>query len=528
MPTNFAKAANRVMLVILDGWGLSPSEHGNAPLLASTPTLDYIYASYPKTSLSASGLEVGLSPGEPGNSEVGHANIGSGRVVWENLSRINQSIKSKEVYGNPELKNFLSGLKDRDGRLHLVGLVSDGGVHSHIDHLACFLEMAKMTGIREVFVHFIADGRDTPPKKALVYLKSLEAAYQRIGLGRTATIVGRFYAMDRDNNWDRIRKAYDLFVENKGDRFATADQALEANYQNDKTDEFLEPAVIGEGGQIMLGDGILFFNHRSDRMRQLLQVFSGEQPDFAPVQNTTILTMTRYKNNQSAPVVFPPVVLEHTLPEIIAAAGLSQFHTAETEKFAHVTYFFQAGKEGALPQEKDELVASKKNVTYDKYPEMSAYEVTGRVKKGIEQGFDFIVVNYANGDMVGHTGVFEAAVKACEVVDTCLADIFLAASNKGYKVILCADHGNCETMIDDLTKEPNKEHTANPIPFVFLDFQKRPFVPNQSVFSHDDYIQYATGTPIGVLADVAPSILANLGLPMPVEMSGMDLTVAMG
>lgn len=523
----FVKAANKVMLIILDGWGLSPNEHGNAPLLAKTPTLDYVYATYPKTSLSASGIEVGLSPGEPGNSEVGHANIGSGRVVWENLSRINQAIQSGEVFTNQNLQEFVKAIKERQSSLHFIGLVSDGGVHSHIDHLLQLIRFAAESGLKDIYVHLVSDGRDTEPKKVELYAEQLESAYKKYGAGKTATMIGRYFAMDRDNNWDRVKKAYDLFVSNTGQKYPTIKEAISGNYAKDKSDEFIEPSVIGDGGVVKDGDGIIFFNHRSDRMRQMVAVFSGLQEGFIPPKELVMLSMTQYQKDQKVPVIFNPVVLDYTLPEIIAQSGLTQYHTAETEKFAHVTYFFAAGKEMALSREKDEVVPSKKNLTYDKIPEMSAYDVTGKVKSAIEQAADFIVVNYANGDMVGHTGVLESAIKACESVDTCLADILKAASNRGYKAFITADHGNCEVMIDDLTKEPNKEHTTNPVPFVYLDFQKRPFEPVAVNFALDDYIQYAVGTPVGVLADIAPSILANLGLPKADQMSGMDLSVAM-
>jgi 2,3-bisphosphoglycerate-independent phosphoglycerate mutase len=515
---------NKVMLVIMDGWGLSPEERGNAPMLAKTPILDYIYSTYPKTSLSASGLEVGLSAGEPGNSEVGHLSIGSGRVVWENLPRIDQAIRSGELFESPTLKNVLDEVKKKKSALHLIGLVSDGGVHSHIRHLISLLEYAKRGGVSDVYIHAILDGRDTAPKEAEMFLKQLSEATAKYG-GVIVDLVGRYFAMDRDKNWDREKKAYDLFVKNIGDRYPTFEDAIAANYKKGKSDEFFEPSVIGDGKTINPGDGVIFFNHRSDRMKQMLSLFNGFDGIAVP-SNLTLATMTEYDNNQKTPAIFAPVNLKNTLCTMISDAGLRQFHTAETEKYAHVTYFLKAGREEILKGETDKLVPSKK-VSYDEVPEMSAVEVTGVVKKALEDDFDFIVVNYANGDMVGHTGNLESAVKACEVVDECLGEIMTSASGFGYKVFLTADHGNCEVMIDELTKRPDKEHTTNPVPFVILDLVKAPFAPKALEIKREDYIQYASSTPVGVLADIAPSILANLGINKPDEMTGMDLSVAM-
>ena len=517
-------ANNKVILAILDGWGLSPNEHGNAPLTAKTPILDYIYASYPKTSLSASGLEVGLSVGEPGNSEVGHLNIGSGRVVWENLPKIDQAIESGELFKNETLKNLAEKTKKNDGALHLIGLVSDGGVHSHIRHLISLLKYAKQNNLSKVFIHAILDGRDTAPKEAMTFLAQLEEATKSYG-GKIVDLVGRFYAMDRDNNWDREKKAFDLFVEGKGDQYSSAKEAVEKNYSLGKSDENFEPSVIDGGALIEDGDSIIFFNHRSDRSRQMLSLFSGGRPVKVPA-NLSLTTMTEYEKGQKAEIIFLPANLKNTLSDVIADAGLKQYHTAETEKYAHVTYFLKAGNEESLKKETDEVVASKK-VSYDKIPEMSALEVTKVVEKAINEDYDFIVVNYANGDMVGHTGVMGAAVEACESVDKCLGEIMSLASQKGYKAFITADHGNCEVMIDELTRQPNKEHTTNPVPFVFLDFAKKPFAPVDTDFSVDDYIQYASGTPVGILADIAPSVIVNLDLKKPKEMTGMDLSIAM-
>ncbi len=518
--------SNKVLLVILDGWGLSGTETGNSPLLAKTPTMDYLYASYPKTSLTASGLEVGLSPGEPGNSEVGHMNIGSGRVAWENLPRIDLAIESGEFADKEALKVAIETTKKNNSTLHLVGLVSDGGVHSHIRHLFAFLEAAGKAKIEKVYVHFIADGRDTAPEAAKGFITQLEEAFKKYHCGKIATIIGRYFAMDRDKNWDRQKKSFDLMTKNVGEKYENATAAIEANYKNGKNDENIEPAVIGEGGMIAANDTVIVFNHRSDRSRQLLSLFTGAEGAQIPA-GLTLLTMTQYQKDQTAAVIFPPENLENTLSEIIARANLRQFHTAETEKYAHVTYFFKCGIEVALMNETDAVVPSKKSPTYDQIPEMSAPEVTEKLIGAIKESYEFVVVNFANGDMVGHTGVAEAAVKACEAVDACLARVLPIASQHEYKTLITADHGNCETMIDEATNQPHKEHTTNPVPLVYLDFVKKPyqFIPTE--FPRDDYVQFASGTPIGVLADLAPSILANFGLEKSSEMDGMDLTVAM-
>lgn len=514
-------ASNKVALIIMDGWGLSPEEHGNAPLMAKTPTLDFIYANYPKTSLSASGLEVGLGRGEPGNSEVGHLNIGSGRVVWENLPRIDQAIESKVLAKNEILGQVLD--KSKDHKLHFIGLISDGGVHSHIRHLEALLKIAKEHKAGEIIVHFISDGRDTAPKAAEQFADHIEKSLKEVKGSRVATLIGRYFAMDRDKNLDREKKAYDLMTQNTGTAYPSLKEAIAGNYDHDKSDEFIEPSVIGEGGKVEPGDTVIFFNFRNDRMRQMLEMFEKD-----PALNSlSIATMVQYNKDQKAPSIFETLNLNNTLSEIVALKGMSQFHSAETEKFAHVTYFFKGGKEAILKDEIDQIVPSKKVASYDKAPEMSAAEIADVTVKMIEKDPEFIVINFANGDMVGHTGNLEAAIKACEEVDRELTRVLTTASAHGYKAFITADHGNCEVMIDELTKKPKKEHTVNPVPFVFLDFTKTPLALQAIDYSIDDYAQYAIGTPIGVLADIAPSILANLGIDKPEDMSGMDLSVAM-
>ncbi|MEI8143061.1 MAG: 2,3-bisphosphoglycerate-independent phosphoglycerate mutase [Candidatus Berkelbacteria bacterium] len=517
----------KVMLIILDGWGLSGSEMGNAPFQAKTPTLDSVYQRYPKTSLSASGIEVGLTPGEPGNSEVGHMNIGTGRVVWESLPRIDQDIENKTLDENEVLAKSAEYSKKNDKTVHLVGLVSDGGVHSHIRHLIALCRILSQRGVARLRIHFISDGRDTEARAAEKYLNQIEAELSALEDCKIATMIGRFFAMDRDKNWERIRAATELFFDNTGKQYLTAEEAIRANYAEKHDDENMDASVIGEGAKIESGDSVLLFNFRADRAKQLLSAFCGKVDGIIPPKDLNLVTMTQYQKDQTVPMVFPAIDLDNTLPEVVAAENLSQFHTAETEKFAHVTYFFNAGKEMGQKGEDDELVPSKKVASYAKSPEMSAKEITAKVIGAIKKNENLIVVNYANGDMVGHTGDDRAAILACEEVDKNLAQVFAEASVAGYKVILTADHGNCELMINEQTKSPNKEHTTNSVPFVYLDFLKRPFEMSESEFTKDEYIQYCMGTPIGVLADIAPSVLANLGVKQPADMSGMDLTTAM-
>ena len=521
------KSKKKVLLVILDGWGLSPTKVGNAPFLAKTPVLDYVYANYPKTSLSASGLEVGLNVGEPGNSEVGHMSIGLGRVAMQNLPRIDQAISSQEFFENPVLNATMAKVIKQKSCLHLIGLVSDGGVHSHLRHLITILEMARNKGVKNICIHAVTDGRDTPPEKAKIFLQQIAEACNYLKVGKIVTIVGRYYAMDRDKNWEREKKAFDLFISNIGSRYLTVDEAIEANYKKKISDEFLEPCVIGDGCPIKPGDSVVFFNHRSDRSKQMLMLFEGRVKNFVAPKGLDLVTMTQYDEEQRAPVIFLPQSMTNTLSEAISKKGLTQFHTAETEKFAHVTYFLKAGVYKLFPGEKDVVAPSKKVSSYDKLPEMSSKEITEQVNFAMKKSYDFIVVNYANGDMVGHTGILPAGIKACEAVDNCLGQILSNASALSYRVFITADHGNCEGMVNESTKSMSKEHSTNPVPFVFLDFVKKPYAFVPTVFKDDEYIQYAVSTPIGVLADVAPSVLANLDVKEPKEMSGMDLSIAM-
>lgn len=514
----------KVLLIILDGWGLSSIEEGNAPFLAKTPVLDKVYANYPKLSLAASGLEVGLNYGEVGNSEVGHLNIGSGRVVWEMLPLINQSISSGDFFEKPIFREIADFLKKSGGRLQLIGLCSTGGVHSHIKHLFSLLDMAASEHISSVFLHLSTDGRDTGPKDALKFIKETEKKIRATRLGKIASLIGRFYAMDRDNNWDRTMAAYDLLCFGTGTSYKDAEAAIEGNYLSGQGDEYLKPSIIDPKGIIKPGDALIFFNFREDRSAQLLKVFENQAPKKSTIENLFIATMTKYYDQENSELVFQPDNLDNVLADVFEGNSLKQFHTAETEKYAHVTYFFNGGKQKVHRGEKQQLVPSPKVRSYDLKPEMSAAQVTRMVTEAINFNYDFILVNYANGDMVGHTGNLPAAIKAVEILDSCLLEVLNAATPKDYRVLITADHGNCEMMINPSTKEPLTEHTTSPVPFCFLNLQQQPFSLNlPKNFEKSELIEYATRYQVGILADIAPTILDILKLPIPKEMLNRSL-----
>lgn len=515
----------KVLLIILDGWGLSPMVEGNATLIAKTPTLDYLYATHPKISLSASGLEVGLNRGEMGNSEVGHLNIGTGRVVWESLPRIDYAIESGSFAQNPVLTKSLESASQ--GRLHLVGLVSSGGVHSHIRHVFSLLQAAKDFRVPEVFVHLITDGRDTPPNSAPMFIKELEDEMKKLGVGKIATLIGRYFAMDRDKHAERTQAAYNLFTKGEGKSCSSAQEAISDSYRNGKGDEFVEPFVINPNGLIGDEDSIIFFNFRADRMRQLTEAFITSNFQNFTIGSSSeqkIVSMTQYEKSYNIPVLFDPVDLHNCLADVLDYYGKTQYHIAETEKYAHVTYFFNGGREDMHKGEVQLMIQSPRVATYDLQPEMSAPAVATKVIEAMYSNADFIVVNFANGDMVGHTGVLEAGVKACETVDMCLAQVLGKASEMGYNCIVTADHGNCEMMIDPVTHLPSTEHSTSPVPFVFMDFEKIPFSSQASYsFSRDDLIQYSAEPYRGVLSDLSATVLGIMGIPKPPEMEGINL-----
>lgn len=512
----------------MDGWGLSPLKEGNATYEAKTPNLDWVYGNYPKTAISASGIDVGVSADEVGNSEVGHLNLGSGRVVWENLPRIDQSITKGDFFQNKNLISVLDRARSNGSNVHIFGLCSSGGVHSSIDHLYALLKSAKDRGVDKVFIHMVTDGRDTAPKVAIEDVKKIDEKTKELGIGKIATVIGRFYAMDRDKHFERTSKSYNLMVSGQGDQYKSAEEAIDANYRAGADDERIGPCLIDSSGLVKPGDSLVFMNFRSDRMRQMLTAFESESiSDFQrqKISNLEMVTMTSYSDQQKTPVMFPPIDMSNVLADALEFSGLSQCHIAETEKYAHVTYFFNGGEEKPHDHEDQVLVPSPRVESYDQIPAMSAVAVKDKVIEAINKNYGFIVVNFANGDMVGHTGNYEATVKAAEAVDACLGEILTAASPKGLTVIITADHGNCEIMINPANNEINKEHTSSPVPFVFLDLEVKAFTPQTGTdFSHETLLEYSSMPSTGILADVAPTILQILGVAKPGEMSGIDLS----
>ncbi len=509
-----------LILIILDGWGLAPDSAGNAVTQARTPTMDILFTKWPHAQLQCWGEAVGLPEGQMGNSEVGHLNLGAGRIVYQDITRIDRAIRTGDFATHPGLLGMIRQCRDEGITLHLLGLVSDGGVHSHLNHLLALLHLAKKEKLERVMVQAITDGRDTPPKMGLEFLRQLQQQIREIGVGRIASVCGRFYAMDRDNRWERVERAFRALTEGQGVFISDPVQALEEAYQNGETDEFVSPRLItGETGlplgTIQDGDAVFFFNFRADRAREISRAFIEE--DFTPFpvagrpKLSTFMTMTEYDSHFSprVKVAFPPQNLVHTLGETISRQGIRQLRIAETEKYAHVTYFFNGGAETPFPLEERCLIPSTREVpTYDLKPAMSAPEVTREIIQRISsRRYGFMVVNFANLDMVGHTGNLKAAIQACEVVDSCLGQVISAASEQGGIVILTGDHGNAEEMIDRKNGGPHTAHTsANPVPFLLID-PERPQVRVKD----------------GVLADVAPTLLTLLNIPIPEEMTGVYL-----
>ena len=506
-----------LLLMILDGWGINPETDANAVAQAATPNMNRLTAEYPSGQIDGSGLAVGLPPGQMGNSEVGHTNIGAGRVVYQDLTRISKAVIDGDFFTNPALIACMDKAKAGTGRLHLAGLLSDGGVHSHDTHLYALIEMAKRQGVAEVFVHCLLDGRDTPPQSGADYLRNLENEIARLGCGRIATVIGRYYAMDRDNRWDRVEKAYRAMVSGEGNPFPSAEAAIRQSYADGVTDEFVLPSVIMNGGipvgRMEDGDGFIFFNFRSDRAREITRAFtdpafSGFTRDVWP-RLASYVCMTSYDETFDLPVAFGPEELVNIFPEVVSNAGLTQLRIAETEKYAHVTFFLNGGREEAFPGEDRALVPSPKEVaTYDQKPEMSAYLVTDELMKRLDQDkYDVIILNFANADMVGHTGIFAAAVKAVEAVDECVGKLVQKVREKGGITIITADHGNAEMMQDE-QGGPHTAHTCDMAPVVLVDDARK-----------DAKLR------TGVLADLAPTMLELLGLPQPKEMTGKSLLV---
>ena len=498
-----------VLLMILDGWGIAPASSSNAATLARTPNLDAYFANYPHTQLEASGLEVGLPAGQIGNSEVGHLNIGSGRIIYQSLTRISKSIADGDFFTNPVLVKVMDEVKASGKALHLLGLLSDGGVHSHITHIIALLEMAQKHGLTKVYVHAFLDGRDVPPQSALTYVEQLEAAMDKIGVGKIATVSGRYYAMDRDKRWERLAKAYATVAQGDGPRAASATAGIEASYEAGVTDEFVVPFTIeGVDGRISAGDGVIFANFRPDRAREITRAIIDEDfPYFerpASARPVHFACMAQYDVTIAAPVAYPPESIDDTLGQVLAQRGLRQLRIAETEKYAHVTFFFNGGVEEPNQNEERILIPSPKVATYDLQPEMSAEEVTQALLAELDKDkFDVVILNFANPDMVGHTGVLEAAIKAMEKVDNCVGRVVERVLALDGSVCICADHGNLEKMAEP-DGEPNTAHTTNPVPFLLISKEKHEL--------HQ-----------GILADIAPTMLELLHIPQPKAMTGKSL-----
>ena len=514
-----AQAIPPVVLVILDGWGYRESQDGNAIANSKTPVMSSLWAAYPHTLIQASGKSVGLPDGQMGNSEVGHLNIGAGRIVPQELVRITDAVEDGTILSNSALLQACEAVRQQNGKLHLVGLCSEGGVHSHLSHVSGLLELAKEQGISEVCIHAITDGRDTRPTQGLKELKLLNSYIEKFGIGHIATLSGRYYAMDRDHRWDRVKLVYDLMVTDGAGDGRSALEVLQASYENDVTDEFVIPTRIAPGA-VEAGDGVIFFNFRPDRARQLTQAFI--DPNFTGFERTqitplTFATLTQYDPQFPTLVAFEPQNSNNILGEVISAHGLKQFRTAETEKYAHVTYFFNGGREDPFEGEDHEMVPSPMVATYDRAPAMSAVKVTDGVVKAIEKAiYSLIVINYANPDMVGHTGKMDAAVEAIETVDKCLGRLLEGAIKAGGTTIIIADHGNAEVMWDE-QGNPWTAHTTNPVPFILVEGEQR------KIPGHGTDVQLRSD---GCLADIAPTILEILRLPQPPEMTGRSMILS--
>lgn len=502
-----------VVLCIMDGFGKNDSDYGNAIAMAKKPNLDKLMAECPMTYIGASGMDVGLPDGQMGNSEVGHTNIGAGRVVYQPLTRITKAFADGEAQKNSALVSAMENAKDK--ALHLIGLVSPGGVHSHTDHLYGLLQMAKDSGVQKVYVHALLDGRDVPPASAVDYLEALEAEMSKIGVGKIASVMGRFYAMDRDNIWDRVEKAYAAIVYGEGIKADDAVKAVKASYETidedgkHLTDEFVLPTVVGEGGRVQANDSVIFFNFRPDRAREITRTFV--DPDFTGFERKNgffplnYVCMTQYDAEMpNVKVAFGPEALTNTFGEYISNLGKTQLRIAETQKYAHVTFFFNGGEEKQYEGEDRILVDSPKISTFDLMPEMSAPEVSVKLNEAVRSGkYDAVIVNFANCDMVGHTGIIPAAVKAVETVDECVGSLAQAVKEMNGVLFVTADHGNADKMLDE-NGEPFTAHTTNPVPFI--------------VYNYDCEVREG-----GRLCDIAPTMLKVMGLEQPKEMTGVSI-----
>ncbi len=493
--------------MILDGFGYSESDYGNAIRAAKMPNLDRIKENSPMTVIQASGIDVGLPEGQMGNSEVGHTNIGAGRVVYQPLMRITNAVRNGEFFENSALAEAMENCKKKNSALHLLGLLSNGGVHSHIEHLFGLVDMAKKNGIEKLYIHCFMDGRDTPPSSGVDYIRALQRKLDETGTGVIASLGGRYYGMDRDKRWDRVEKHYDAIVRGTAEVKKNPVEAVTESYRAGITDEFIVPVQFEHGAQIKDGDSVIFFNFRPDRAREMTRAIVDKDFDGfeRKALNVDFVCMAQYDAEiENVSVAFPPVLLENTFGEYIAKKGLRQLRIAETEKYAHVTFFFNGGVEATYDNEDRDLIPSPKVATYDLQPEMSAYLVTEKLLSELESGkYDVVILNYANTDMVGHTGVFEAAVKACEAVDECLGRITEKVKKLGGTVLITADHGNADVMLA-ADGTPFTAHSTNPVPFI--------------VYNHPCKLKES-----GRLADIAPTMLDLLGLPKPEAMTGESL-----
>jgi len=501
------------LLMILDGFGYNPNKEGNAIAAANIPNINALLSAYPHTLLGTSGMDVGLPVGQMGNSEVGHLNIGAGRIVYQEFTRITKAIKDKDFFKNKVLVTTMEKVKNENKALHLFGLLSDGGVHSHNTHLYALLEMSKHLGLKKVYIHAFLDGRDVPPKSAIGYIKELEYNIKKIGIGEIASISGRYYAMDRDKRWERVSLAYDAIACGEGTKAQTAEEAVINSYNKNESDEFVTPTVIIKDGvpicTVSSNDAIIMFNFRPDRAREITRAFVDTEFDGFKKRDGHIpvsyVCMTQYDAEMpNVDVAFPPQTLENTLGQYISSLGLKQLRIAETEKYAHVTFFFNGGIEAPNVNEDRILIPSPKIATYDLKPEMSAFEVTDRLLQEINRDYyDLIIINYANADMVGHTGIMEAAIQAIEAVDTCIGRVYNAVKEKNGTLIITADHGNADSMLDD-NGSTVTAHSLNKVPFILV---------SEESFELSE----------GILADVAPTVLDIMGLEIPEEMTGKSL-----
>lgn len=504
-----------MLLLILDGFGYRLEKEANAIAQAQTPHYDELMANYPHTLISCSGPDVGLPEGQMGNSEVGHMNIGAGRVIYQDLLRIDNAIASGKFAQDPAFNQLFKKLIDKKSALHILGLLSDGGVHSHISHILALIKTAAAAGVQTIYVHAFLDGRDTPPRSAKSYLAQLQAVCDEVGVAQIASICGRFFAMDRDKRWDRTQAAFDLIVYGEADFSAyTAEEALEAAYNRGENDEFVEPTLIHDEDELPpcleTHDGLILMNFRADRMRQLTRLLTqqpvnGTEPLPMP-ELSGIVSLTQYAEDIKTEIAFPPIQIENSLAEVLSKDGLTQLRIAETEKYAHVTFFFSGGREDLIPGESRILVPSPPVKTYDLKPEMSVFEVTDKLLEAIDQkSFDVIICNFANADMVGHSGKLEPTIAAIEALDQCLGKLITALKNVGGECLITADHGNAECMFDESTGQAHTAHTSNLVPLIYVGRKAQVLADK------------------GALCDIAPTLLSLLGLSIPKEMTGKIL-----